>query len=142
MADDVLRIMQEEWDEWCADTGCFPDDFEWKGGNGTLSFEASRWAARIVARVSNLATPQPAHTEQDGWIKCSERMPDDGQIVAIINAGHGEIYEAATVTRSGPHFILMDGLEASNYDGGAVVTLSMEATHWMPLPAAPKPESE
>lgn len=74
------------------------------------------------------------------WIKCSERMPDDGQIVAIINAGHGEIYEAATVTRSGTHFILMDGLEASNYDGGAVVTLSMEATHWMPLPEPPKDE--
>ena len=87
-------------------------------------------------------TPQPAHTEHDGWIKCSERMPDDGKIVAIINAGHGEIYEAATVTRSGPHFILMDGLEASNYDGGAVVTISMEATHWMTLPAAPKPEIE
>lgn len=90
-------------------------------------------------------TPPLNHTEQhmvapDGWIKCSERMPEDGQIVVIINAGHGEIYEAATVTRHGPHFLLLDGLEASNYDGGAVVTLRLEATHWTPLPAAPIPE--
>ncbi|CFB71469.1 Protein of uncharacterised function (DUF551) [Yersinia enterocolitica] len=86
-----------------------------------------------------VATPQPNSPEiPDGWIKCSDRMPEDDQVVVIINSGHGFLYEAAVVTRRGPHFDLMDGLEASNYDGGAVVRLDMEATHWMQLPAAPE----
>ena len=31
-----------------------------------------------------------------------------------------------------------DGLDASNYDGGACITLEMNPTHWMPLPEPPK----
>lgn len=79
---------------------------------------------------------------QTAWIMCSDRMPDDGQMVVIVNAGHGEIYEAAVVSWRSPHFFLVDGLEAKNYDGGAVVTLKLEATHWMPLPAAPEDAHE
>ena len=30
-----------------------------------------------------------------------------------------------------------DGLDASNYDGGACITLEMNPTHWMPLPETP-----
>lgn len=76
---------------------------------------------------------------QQGWIKCSDRMPEDDQIVVIINSGHGCIYEAAVVTRRGDNFYLMDdGLEASNYDGGAVISLDIEPPHWIPLPAAPE----
>ncbi|EOY1433545.1 DUF551 domain-containing protein [Yersinia enterocolitica] len=97
-------------------------------------------------KLSEYSDPQPLYdTPQlnspeipDGWIKCSDRMPEDDQVVVIINSGHGFLYEAAVVTRRGPHFDLMDGLEASNYDGGAVVRLDMEATHWMQLPAAPE----
>lgn len=74
-----------------------------------------------------------------GWIQCSERMPEDDQMVVIINSDHGCIYEAAVVTRRGDHFYLMDdGLEASNYDGGAVISLDIEPTHWMPLLAVPE----
>jgi hypothetical protein len=53
-ADTITEIMQEEWNEWCSDTGCFPDDFEWKGGNGTLSYEASRWSNRVADRIVKL----------------------------------------------------------------------------------------
>ncbi|HEN3294894.1 TPA: DUF551 domain-containing protein [Yersinia enterocolitica] len=94
------------------------------------------------------AAPEPQNQQQNipeiipqGWIKCSDQMPEDDQVVVIINSGHGFLYEAAVVTRRGPHFDLMDGLEASNYDGGAVVRLDMEATHWMQLPAAPEKEN-
>lgn len=124
--------------EWAARTAeaCNPLTSDW------LYDEPEELAAAIRKGPE---MPPLNHTEKhmvvpDGWIKCSERMPEDGQIVVIINAGHGEIYEAATVTRYGPHFLLLDGLEASNYDGGAVVTLRLEATHWMLLPAAPKQE--
>ncbi|EKN4696950.1 DUF551 domain-containing protein [Yersinia ruckeri] len=100
------------------------------------------WQAMLAA------APEPQNQQQNipenipqGWIKCSDQMPEDDQVVVIINSGHGFLYEAAVVTRRGPHFDLMDGLEASNYDGGAVVRLDMEATHWMPLPAAPEKEN-
>lgn len=33
-------------------------------------------------------TPQPAHTEKDGWIKCSERLPDDDNFVLVTNGKH------------------------------------------------------
>ena len=29
---------------------------------------------------------------------------------------------------------MIGGLEASNYDGGAHISLDMEVTHWLPLP--------
>ncbi|HDL8497016.1 TPA: DUF551 domain-containing protein [Yersinia enterocolitica] len=96
----------------------------------------------VISWCLNNLTPQLNSPEiPDGWIKCSDRMPEDDQVVVIINSGHGFLYEAAVVTRRGPHFDLMDGLEASNYDGGAVVRLDMEATHWMQLPAAPEKEN-
>ncbi|HHH1650977.1 TPA: DUF551 domain-containing protein [Yersinia enterocolitica] len=72
------------------------------------------------------------------WIKCSDQMPEDDQVVAIVDAGHGCFYGGAVVSRSGPNFHLIGGLSAENYDGGAVVELDMEATHWMPLAAAPE----
>lgn len=67
------------------------------------------------------------------WIKTSERMPDDNQMVVIIDSEHGSIYAGATCIYSAPRFILIAGLRAENYDGGAVVELDLEATHWMPL---------
>ena len=75
------------------------------------------------------------------WINCSDQMPEDDQVVAIVDAGHGCFYGGAVVSRSGPNFHLIGGLSAENYDGGAVVELDMEATHWMPLPAAPEKEN-
>lgn len=191
ITEDVLRIMQEEWDEWCADTGCIPDDFEWRGGKGTLSFEASRWAARIAARVSNLATPHPAHTElvirdgwklvpeeatlamltllgvtgsfssmqqkyqnmldaapmhdacltnedakSDGWIKCSERMPDRG--VDVLACKHSVLHGFIEIETAQWHGGMINETQPNMITSAD----SIQPTHWMPLPAAPKPESE
>ena len=94
------------------------------------------------------AAPEPQNQQQNipenipqGWINCSDQMPEDDQVVAIVDAGHGCFYGGAVVSRSGPNFHLIGGLSAENYDGGAVVELDMEATHWMPLPTPPEKEN-
>lgn len=81
-------------------------------------------------------TPQPAHTEQDGWIKCSERMPevDEHKPIAIYTGNCiGQGMFVACYDEDG-FYDYWDGVEISGI------------SHWMPLPsppvAAPKPESE
>lgn len=70
------------------------------------------------------------------WISVEDRLPEHGNLVV---AAH--LYEYGTEPDCAvccfydgvflPH---TDGLEANNYDGGAVITLDMDVTHWMPLP--------
>lgn len=49
----VDEAMNDQWSDWCADTGCFPDDFQWKGGNGTLEFTAGKWASHVADQLWN-----------------------------------------------------------------------------------------
>jgi len=51
--DIVLKAMNHEWGNWCGDTGCFPCDFDWRGGNGTLSFTAGKWAGNVSDHIFN-----------------------------------------------------------------------------------------
>lgn len=44
-------VMEQKWNEWTSDTGCFPDDFTWKGGKGVLYFSAGNWVSRIQAAL-------------------------------------------------------------------------------------------
>lgn len=87
-------------------------------------------------KVAYESTPQPAHTEQDGWIKCSERMPevDEHKPIAIYTGNCiGQGMFVACYDEDG-FYDYWDGVEISGI------------SHWMPLPpppiAAPKPESE
>lgn len=73
-----------------------------------------------------------------GWIKCSEKMPEDGSVVCIADADSGYIYEACCAYYSKGEFSVMRGLEASNYDGGALVEITLEPTHWFALPYPPE----
>ncbi|HCB9843294.1 TPA: ead/Ea22-like family protein [Escherichia coli] len=67
----------------------------------------------------------------DGWISCSDRMPDDGQHVIILCDGAFVLYaqyrdsEFFDVVRNGEEFF---------------ETQSRNVTHWMPLPEPPKGE--
>ncbi|HDD8778224.1 TPA: DUF551 domain-containing protein [Escherichia coli] len=64
----------------------------------------------------------------DGWISCSERMPEDGQHVIILCDGAFVLYaqyrdgEFFDVVRNGEEFF---------------ETQSRNVTHWMPLPEPP-----
>lgn len=65
----------------------------------------------------------------DGWISCSERMPEDGQHVIILCDGAFVLYaqyrdgEFFDVVRNGEEFF---------------ETQSRNVTHWIPLPEPPQ----
>ncbi|HEL6145891.1 TPA: DUF551 domain-containing protein [Escherichia coli] len=69
----------------------------------------------------------------DGWISCSERMPNDGQHVIILCDGAFVLYaqyrdgEFFDVVRNGEEFF---------------ETQSRNVTHWMPLPEPPQEVSQ
>lgn len=69
----------------------------------------------------------------DGWISCSQRMPDDGQHVIILCDGAFVLYaqyrdgEFFDVVRNGEEFF---------------ETQSRNVTHWMPLPEPPEQDGE
>ena len=79
------------------------------------------------------------------WISVKDRMPEEDQYVIGINIysvwSGCEIsdYDMAVFEYyHGDFFLRARGLEASNYDGGAVITCEFKPTHWMPLPHPPK----
>lgn len=52
----ITEIMQDAWNEFCDDTGCYPDDFEYQ--NEQLFFDAGRWAMLVAERISSLGAQQ------------------------------------------------------------------------------------
>ncbi|STE46026.1 Eaa protein [Escherichia coli] len=90
--------------------------------------------ARAIRKGPDMPTVQGGNSPvtPDGWISCSERMPDDGQHVIILCDGAFVLYaqyrdsEFFDVVRNGEEFF---------------ETQSRNVTHWMPLPAAPQQEA-
>lgn len=69
------------------------------------------------------------------WIKCEDKMPDEDTYAVIAEIGsEGDIYCAAAAWFINGIFVPMDGLSASNYDGGALIEINMHISHWMRLP--------
>ena len=96
--------------------------------------EVERWvrlhkACNFRADITPLYTAKPVPVTPDGWIICSERMPDDGQHVIILCHGAFVLYaqyrdgEFFDVVRNGEEFF---------------ETQIRNVTHWMPLPEPPQ----
>ncbi|WP_447348342.1 DUF551 domain-containing protein [Shigella flexneri] len=87
--------------------------------------------ARAIRKGPDMPTVQGGNSPvtPDGWISCSERMPDDGQHVIILCDGAFVLYaqyrdgEFFDVVRNGEEFF---------------ETQSRNVTHWMPLPEPPQ----
>ncbi|EAM2978585.1 DUF550 domain-containing protein [Salmonella enterica] len=77
---------------------------------------------------------QSAPVIPDGWISCSERMPEDEQEVIVHNK-LGYRYVSYFDEHSGLFFDMRGGNQMNCIEHILV-------THWMPLPAAPEPEPE
>ena len=92
-------------------------NFREKKGSSTNNFR----------EISETSTNHPVTL--DGWISCSERMPDDGQHVIILCDGAFVLYAQY---RDGEFFdVVRDGDEFFE-------TQSRNVTDWMPLPEPPK----
>lgn len=88
-----------------------------------------QWGGRVVP----LYTAPPAPVTPDGWISCSERMPDDGQHVIILCDGAFVLYAQY---RDGDFFdVVRNGEEFFE-------TQSRNVTHWMQLPEPPQEVSQ
>ncbi|EFH5079089.1 DUF551 domain-containing protein [Escherichia coli] len=87
--------------------------------------------ARAIRKGPDMPTVQAGNypVTPDGWISCSERMPDDGQHVIILCDGAFVLYAQY---RDGEFFdIVRNGDEFFE-------TQSRNVTHWMPLPEPPQ----
>ncbi|EEY2648217.1 DUF551 domain-containing protein [Escherichia coli] len=96
--------------------------------------EVERWVrlheiGDFRAEITPLYAAPSAPVIPDGWISCSERMPEDGQHVIILCDGAFVLYaqyrdgEFFDVVRNGEEFF---------------ETQSRNVTDWMPLPEPPQ----
>ncbi|EEG5963875.1 DUF551 domain-containing protein [Salmonella enterica] len=102
-----------------------------------LGAELNNEEAEIFADGYNAAMQSFGNSEQlnspvtpDGWISCSERMPEDEQEVIVQNK-LGYRYVSYFDEHSGLFFDMPGGNQMNCIEHILV-------THWMPLPAAPQ----
>lgn len=73
------------------------------------------------------------------WISVKDELPDEDSLVVGAHIYNGDLLPDAAVF----HFIYgrfclhTDGLDASNYDGGASIYCEFKVTHWAKLPKLP-----
>ncbi|MFS7884330.1 DUF551 domain-containing protein [Cronobacter malonaticus] len=92
------------------------------------------YSAREYVKLDRLqeAMTQGSPGEADGWIPCSERMPDDGvSVLAYCKCGDNF---------SGIYTMRAPVIRSKNSRKDDSVVHHERVTHWMPLPAAPGKE--
>ncbi len=90
--------------------------------------------ARAIRKGPDMPTVQAGNSPAtpDGWISCSERMPEDEQEVIVHNK-LGYRYVSYFDEHSGLFFDMRGGNQMNCIE-------HIFVTHWMPLPAAPQQE--
>ncbi len=97
------------------------------------SMEHSAAIADWERRAAMLHGAEPVSTAyklQDGWVACSERMPEDNaeqEVLACFKGG-----DISTLYY----------FEGRWDDAYGIVPIRQDVTHWMPLPAAPQQEAK
>ena len=93
-----------------------------------LAATCEKYIQALVDWVKDRKPFEPAKVVPDGWVACSDRLPEVGEIVLTsdgtsINLGESE--------RSGVNLRFFTSIFSGR---------ELPATHWMPLPAAPQQE--
>lgn len=100
--------------------------------NGDLQLDDIRLGVKMVngSRAAMLQGAEPVTTAYklpEGWVACSERMPEDRESVLLWDI---DLDDACS-----GHYSHETG---NFYQSGMII--DNEITHWMPLPAAPQQE--
>lgn len=96
--------------------------------SGAYGMFAEFW--KVACRAAMLAQPvSSGYKLPEGWIACSERMPELDKRVLLYFGSYGGHIEDGCIGDDG------DGPYHYFFDGDS---LQQEPTHWMPLPAAPE----
>lgn len=88
-----------------------------------------QWGGRVVP----LYTAQPVPVTPDGWISCSDRMPEKGQNVLISVNFDSSLVEPLICSARYTGSTFRRG-DATIKPGNGIE----QATHWMPLPEPPQ----
>lgn len=59
MRDVLAEAMQVAWNDFCNDTGHYPDCFEWRGRKLYADFSRGNFAQMVVDRLVALRVPEP-----------------------------------------------------------------------------------
>ncbi|EPR7476251.1 DUF551 domain-containing protein [Escherichia coli] len=78
-----------------------------------------QWGGRVVP----LYTAQPVPVTPDGWISCSERMPNDAQW-CVVNTEYGYYVQCRS--------------EGQGWLGDDISIPECDVINWMPLPEPPQ----
>ncbi|ENB6193486.1 DUF551 domain-containing protein [Escherichia coli] len=100
--------------------------------------EVERWvrlhkACNFRADITPLYTAKPVPVTPDGWISCSERMPEKGQNVLISVNFDSSLVEPLICSARYTGSTFRSG-DATIKPGNGIE----QATHWMPLPEPPQ----
>lgn len=130
--------MSNEWIEWNGGERpvCRDDlvDLKFRSGNASFGSHAYSWLWHHYSTSGDIIAYRLHQPEEEtlvsdgGWIKCSERMPEEMVDVLITD---GDDVCLGWLACAEPLDILWE------YPGSAVRGLE---THWQPLPAPPKGE--
>lgn len=137
-----------------------PDEMYWQNapveGSTRAAAYATGWNACRAAMLQGADGNSPAHSDccpeqnciapaqdgkspviPDGWVSCSERMPDIGTEIFYFCQDDGQrdcgIVSSSNFSGKGDAELYV---HAEGYD----LRFGVDITHWMPLPAAPQQE--
>ncbi|EHU9124236.1 DUF551 domain-containing protein [Escherichia coli] len=104
--------------------------------------EVERWvrlhkACNFRADITPLYTAKPVPVTPDGWISCSERMPEKNQNVLISVNFDSSLVEPLICSARYTGSTFRRG-DATIKPGNGIE----QATHWMPLPEPPEQDGE
>lgn len=101
-------------------------------------YSAGLYASEMKLTVESLYLGTVNYPESpDGWVSCSEHMPVDCQTVLCSNL----LTELSGIPFIADYVGMFELYDGTKYESGFYVNRELQTvTHWMPLPAAPKPE--
>lgn len=110
----------------------------WEIAGQIFSTEEEALKPGYVGRPEPLYETPPLPSAPDGWIKCSDRMPDYGRYLVKYSNPLGQEVVTATWRKYQHSSDENSSVDIWNDDRSRGMTSMKGVTHWMPLPAAPE----